>query len=145
MEKITDNEIIKALECCTQTKMGCEGCPFENDYSNCRKSNIYVIDLIKRQKAEIERLNGDYIPERTRRNNAVNAYHDAKAEAIKEFAEKVKEHFKDLEYRAKTKRKTVSVDELESQMNWVLHEVSLETIDNLAKEMTEQRKEDEGK
>lgn len=60
-----------------------------------------------------------------------------KSEAYKEFAERVKKEFKNLEYQAKTKRKTVSIDELNSQMDWVLHEVALKTIDNLGKELTE--------
>ena len=43
MEKLTDNEIIKALECSPL-----------NDIGGCRK--IDALDLINRQKAEIERL-----------------------------------------------------------------------------------------
>ena len=53
---MTDTEIIKALECCPQHIM-CGHCPFRN-VENCM-SALYVdaLDLIKRQKAEIERLN----------------------------------------------------------------------------------------
>lgn len=53
---LTDNEIIKGLECCTQ-KVGCSGCPFLNSLENkyrggyacaeeMRKS---ALDLIKRK------------------------------------------------------------------------------------------------
>lgn len=50
---MTDNEIIKALECCS--KGDCDNCP--NNYGSCcyrlaKKS----LDLINRQKAEIEKL-----------------------------------------------------------------------------------------
>ena len=63
------------------------------------------------------------------------AIKSAKAEAIKEFAERVKENFNDMEYSAKTNRKTIKVEELRGQMDWVLHTVIIETIDNLVKEM----------
>ncbi len=61
MSKITDNEIIKALECCTANKIvSCKemGCHFRklciNDVDALEKASL---DLINRQKAEIERLN----------------------------------------------------------------------------------------
>ena len=50
---MTDNEIIKALECCK--KDDCDNCP--NDFGNCYANlSGYSLDLINRQKAEIERL-----------------------------------------------------------------------------------------
>ena len=50
---MTDNEIIKALECCK--KDDCDNCP--NDFGNCYANlSGYALDLINRQKAEIERL-----------------------------------------------------------------------------------------
>lgn len=92
---MTDNEIIKALECCCGDD-GCFGCPYTENHS-CRLLRNPIkdaLDLINRQKAEIERL---------KENNRVLQYcnqvnisstaelHDrlrtAKAEAIKEFAE----------------------------------------------------------
>lgn len=56
---MTDNEIIKALECCCKNN-NCEGCPL--DYltfsSQCASElAIKSLDLINRQRAEIERLN----------------------------------------------------------------------------------------
>lgn len=41
---------------------------------------------LKKAHAEIERLSGEQIEERTRRKNAVNAYHEARAEAFKDCA-----------------------------------------------------------
>ena len=55
---LTDNEIIKALECCCKNN-NCEGCPL--DYltfsSQCASELIIKsLDLINRQNSEIERL-----------------------------------------------------------------------------------------
>ena len=57
-KKLTDNEIVKALECCScETIMYCEDqCPF---YKKCMKDeqlSKYALDLINRQKAEIDEL-----------------------------------------------------------------------------------------
>lgn len=58
---LTDNEIIKALECCVSSisSDACNGCPFD-EKGICDKdtqaTERYALDLINRQKAEIERL-----------------------------------------------------------------------------------------
>ena len=52
---MTDNEIIKALECC-YTYFDCDGCPFEEPCSGLNVLTENTLDLINRQKAEIERL-----------------------------------------------------------------------------------------
>ena len=110
----------------------CNECPYDSDTCITTKGQSLIIqdalDLINRQKAEIERL--ERIVSIKQKNKQT-----LKTEAIKEFAERLKKQFDNLEYRAKTKRKTVSVDYLDSQMNWVLHEVSSTIIDNLVKEM----------
>ena len=53
---MTDNEIIKALECCTGDGLCCE-CPmWEMLSANCIvKLNRLALELIKRQQAELER------------------------------------------------------------------------------------------
>lgn len=58
---MTDNEIIKALECCSDDEPRfCSVCPYylqdkDNDY--CREDmNKDALSLINRQKAEIETL-----------------------------------------------------------------------------------------
>lgn len=58
IDKMTDNDIIKALECCTTKGAKCSDCPaFKKvDRSDCKKYFMAAIDLIKRQQAEIERL-----------------------------------------------------------------------------------------
>ena len=93
---MTDNEIIKALECCTTNGASCKDCPafVKVDRSNCKKYFRGALDLINRQKAEIDRL--------TEENKKVSAYigngwgyvsflefvNSQRAEAIKEFAER---------------------------------------------------------
>lgn len=52
---MTDEEIIKALQCCAEPYNGCEGCPLYSNYPLC-DCERYTIELINRQKAEIERL-----------------------------------------------------------------------------------------
>ena len=53
---------------------------------------------------------------------------------LKNFTERVKDKFNDTEYRAKTKRKNISVEELKAQMDWILHEVVVKNIDETLKE-----------
>ena len=54
-KNMTDNEIIKALGCCS--KKECNTCPCYDDEIECGEILIgHTIDLINRQKAEIERL-----------------------------------------------------------------------------------------
>ena len=58
---MTDNEIIKALECCTNSFYNgfakCEECPKFTEMSGCTiKLMCNALDLIKRQKAEIDIL-----------------------------------------------------------------------------------------
>ena len=80
---MTDNEIIKVLECCMQTEniSCCAKCSLrDKDYCYSEVSK-YALDLINRQKAEIERL---------QKHNSVVA-HKHYDDGIKEFAEKVNE------------------------------------------------------
>ena len=106
---MTDNEIIKALECCTNcicnhAKTDTE-CPLVK-MSFCKNYLMKEsLALINRQKAEIERLHNE-VKEKTEtitflKNQATGWSIDfcnlkskletAKSEAIKEFAEKLKE------------------------------------------------------
>ena len=58
---MTDNEIIKALECCIVYE-NCDGCPCAEDNSQyCLKATCKnALDLIKRQKEELESLKNAY-------------------------------------------------------------------------------------
>ena len=88
--KMTDNEIIKALECCSEHVRNCAECPLNVtslDHCSTRLAQN-VLDLINRQKAKIERLK-KYDEERDIRLHA-RLTEQARAEAIKEFAERLK-------------------------------------------------------
>ena len=85
---MTDNEIIKALECLSgnSTENGeteCAQCCFNSAYCVMDAAEN-ALDLINRQKAEIDRMkkNEKLIPE---------AIKSSKSDAIKEFAEMLKE------------------------------------------------------
>ena len=102
---MTDNEIIKALECCS-TAQNCTPCKYEpTEYQKgtvgcCNELMKNAIDLIKRQQAEIQRLNAmvsaaeDYVyplPFKTLHDEEIAK---AKSEAITEFAERLKDMHK---------------------------------------------------
>ena len=115
---MTDKEIMKALECCSNAEP-CEICPCQKQCDETDLAEI-ALDLINRQQAEIERL------EKIRKadNNLITSlnkcYETAKAEAIKEFAEKLKEKcYEDFQ----------ETDEMLSPY------VTDDDIDNLLKEM----------
>lgn len=57
---MTDNEIIKALEICRNENGICSDCPYSDDYTNCNTRIAKdVLDLINRQKAEIDSLKSE--------------------------------------------------------------------------------------
>ena len=97
---MTDNEIIKALECCStgETYDDCEknGCPLYLGITmGCKyidkENQLYsdALDLINRQKAEIEKLKGSTIVSNIMESQRIKR--EAKAEAYKEFAERLNE------------------------------------------------------
>lgn len=114
---VTDSEVIKALEYCIADRIECDKCELQDECeSNPFYSAIakYALDLLKRQKTEIERLKSmnqaklDCIHNLQKENeilsrNADTAFQDGlnerrdlfapeiKAEAYKEFASKVKQ------------------------------------------------------
>ena len=110
---MTDNEIIKALECCSDSN--CHECPIEGCTDDIFRN---ALDLINRQKAEIERLTVDLLKCSIRLDNLYKTADEIKSEAIKEFAERLKEKLQwDVEFDNKL--------------------VFESDIDNLIKEMTE--------
>lgn len=132
-KKLTDKEIIRTLKRCTKG-IGCLGCAKAYMHSaNCIRILEECLDLINRQKSEIERLKGSTIVSNIMESQRIKK--EAKSEAYKEFAEKAKENFLNLQYNAKTDRKTVKIEELKEQMDWLLHKVAIEMLENLLKEM----------
>ena len=113
-KKFTDDEIIKVLECCAYSD-GCERCQYSKQCDGVEHL-INTLDLINRQKSEIERLkteNKIYIEanrvigyQRDQRDKEIDELQNQidgldvrenkiKAEAYKEFAEKLKEKIGD--------------------------------------------------
>lgn len=97
---MTDAEIIKTLECCTTKGAKCSDCPaFKKvDRSDCKKYFRGAIDLINRQQAEIEGLQkaneelGKVIAGAYQLNCFLEVSRKCvRKEAIKEFAERLKE------------------------------------------------------
>ena len=87
---MTDNEITKALECCV-VECNCANCPlYEDKYMSkeCAEIEARALDLIKRQKAEIEDLREIVFMDRS------EAIENLRAEAREEFAERLKEETK---------------------------------------------------
>lgn len=127
---MTDNEIIKAMECCYDGGK-CKDCPL-NGLKHCGFEEK-VLDFVNRQKAEIEKLKEQLAD--ARYLNTV-----AESDGIKEFAERLKQSFLDLDVQINTgKRKTIPVDEYIKLSEWLLHEVAIQEIDNIVKEMTEEK------
>ena len=117
---MTDNEIVKALECCCGIEHDCDKCPYEEN-DECGELNSILkdaLDLINRLQAENERLNfvrtrdaqryDQKISDQAHTNCILIDLHSkaikevkeleeklktAKAEAYKEFAEIMTERF----------------------------------------------------
>ena len=117
---MNDNDIIKALECCAVSSSieTCGECP----YAECptRKGCVGemvkdALDLINRQKAEIERWQSANFENLDLIHDLKGLLKQAKSEAIKEFAERLKTYGRVEEDGCKT--------------------VLIAIIDNLVKEM----------
>lgn len=104
--KLIEEQIIKAMQCVIGNGVSCSECEYQKvlPFPSCRRMCAeQALDLINRKNAKIERL--------------LQKLQQAKSEAIKEFAERVK---KDLGFG---------------------HFIRAEDIDNLVKEMTEDNNE----
>lgn len=119
---MTDNEIIKALMCCIA--IDCDCCPYCDINHCCAEMIESTLDLINRQKTEIERLyhlraelskENDVWKDVAKRETGYVEL--ARTEAIKEFAERLENDLGDL---------------------FLVNNPCVPSIiDNLAKEMTE--------
>ena len=131
---MTDNEIIKALECCLSSNdlFACWKCPAVKSNICCDGSSKIsngivnsVLDLINRQKAEIERLKS---LERNVYETVEKLKNKIESEARKEFAERLKEELTDKKY------KYVTETNYSKTVNSVI-DSCVGSIDNLVKEM----------
>ena len=91
-KKITEEEIKSSLEVIATTR-NCNECKIRNcKWGTCNCSQITAnaaLDLINRQKAEIEKLKGSTIVSNIMESQRIKR--EAKAEAYKEFAERLNE------------------------------------------------------
>lgn len=112
---MTDNEIKKALECCSKDDIDCEQCPANGLCDNddyCFTGAI--LDLINRLQATIDSF-----------TDIGKLYSEIKAEAYKECIEKVKEISNKKELVTRFDRTLISRD----------YEISEEKLNNLLKEL----------
>lgn len=89
---VSDDEIIFSLEMIATTR-NCNECKIRNcRWGTCNCSQITAnaaLDLINRQEAEIEKLKGSTIVSNVMESQRIKR--EAKAEAYKEFAERLNE------------------------------------------------------
>ena len=92
---MTDNEIIKALECCGV--YDCEFCPCYTEDLGCDYNlELLALDLIRRQNIKLEKLQ----KENRQFADIGKMYSEIKSEARKEFAKRLKDEIENLEYNA---------------------------------------------
>lgn len=98
-KKFTDEEIKSSLEVIATTR-NCNECKIRNcKWGTCNCSQITAnaaLDLINRQKAEIEKLKGSTIVSNIMESQKIKR--EAKAEAYKEFAQIIKDKWFDNRY-----------------------------------------------
>ena len=106
MDKLTDEQTKKALECCftAYKEYPCEGCPLEDLSLFDRRETIRkaALDLINRYEAEIERLQGLLSEWKTEAYKLSDNIDNIKSEAIKECTKKLKSIFGEWIFSYKT-------------------------------------------
>jgi hypothetical protein len=124
--KFTDDEIIKALKCCSGI-LRCVDCPY-TEVEECSKRNaIDTIDLINRQKAEIQAYDislkfdaTHYKVEIVQLKAKVAYWQDeavnAKREAVKEFADRLKKYYASLNGKTAAGCVEYHVDQIAKEM-----------------------------
>lgn len=86
---MTDNEIIKSMQCVIGKEMLCSECTYQKvlPFPSCRmKCAKNALDIINRQKAKNESLKVDLAKCSIRLDNLYKTADEIKSEAIKEFA-----------------------------------------------------------
>lgn len=121
---MTDNEIIKAMQCVIGNDVKCSECTYQKvlPFPSCRrKCAKNALDLINRQKAENESLKVDLAKCSIRLDNLYKTADEIKSEAIKEFAKRLKAYAKELQ--------------IGDNISWLV--LGVGRVDQLVKEMTE--------
>lgn len=93
-KRYTDEEIVKALECCLCDNSECLQCRNkEFCRADCDEIATKTIELIKHYRAEIEKLKKEVNLVSIQFQDLQERIDNAKAEACKEFAERLKEKY----------------------------------------------------
>ena len=92
-KRYTDEEIVRALECCLCDNSECLQCG-NKKLCEMERNELAVktLDLINRKMEEIERLKKEVSVVRDAYISIQDRYEYTKAEAYKEFAERIKEY-----------------------------------------------------
>lgn len=80
-----DKDLINALKCCVTDD--CDVCPYKR---NCKNVMRDILELINRQQAEIEAWKNEYLRACAERDVRIVTTKFTRAEAVKEFAERLK-------------------------------------------------------
>ena len=160
MNKLTDNEIIKALECCIDCK--CKECPcyknIEGEMYCTEIDEEEILDLINRQQAEIEKLNKarqkqavflgeereqkyELIDKLSKANTEIERLR-AEADMAEGYADALVARAKSEAIKEFAERLKIEAFECDVSFGYgkecYQQAVAVIEIDNLAKEMTEQ-------
>ena len=101
---MTDNEIIKGLECLAGKNVSCTDCAYFGEYrlSNCKNYvTIDALNLIFELKAEIDKLKGYknlYEDLKTENLETIKSIKTVETKAIKEFVKKFEKNIKDVNF-----------------------------------------------
>lgn len=96
-----------------------------------------AFDLINRQQADNERLKKLLEEADVNYNKCAKRFYK---EGVKEFAERLKAKFADIEYVIKTHRKTLPVERVKAEVDAVLQNGCSNIIDKVLKEMEDEDK-----
>ena len=120
-KKLTDSEIVKALECCVRFKQICpETCPMVN-VRQCKVDlRKNTLALINRQKAEIERLKEEY-------NRLLNS-------ELQQYEKEYNTGYDDSRKTAKAEAYKECIEKVKKELSFGKH-ITTEQLDNLVKEM----------
>lgn len=90
---MTDNEIIKSMQCVIGNEMLCSECTYQKvlPFPSCRRMCAKnALDLINRQKAENKRLEKELMKCKLEKEMLYQTVEEIKSEAIKEFIDELK-------------------------------------------------------
>lgn len=160
---MTDNEIVKALECCANGS--CKECPCSVGAYCLAPSDEKIIDLINRQKEENERLKNKILEDDRLLNDRVQESINAVCSANQKYVDALEKAFNDRTAELQTAKAEIErlqkyntevaykhyndgindgIKEFANRLKdksltkWDYHDaVDIAEIDNLVKEMTE--------